>query len=719
MAQAVELVHEYSFAGEYSNSGWFMSWLDEDAANVSAQGAGLQLTGSKTINDSLFWAWNPDYEVTLRRHDVTGFAFAWGGSIAGEINPGDFLSAPFDFILDFTHTEPTFPAYDRTAVNWQLNVGFSEQVYTPEKWQGKPGNYNYLANSSVYGYTEVAGVYRYQGEMQVQAGNWSGTEPIQWYAVLTVDWSDALARMGWEDTHGSQNGDTLTMTAPAQFIDLDIVTGLGTASGRTRLIAEDFENIPGTVIETYGTFRVESAALFGNAGTFQVHNGGVLENSGTVRNLLGGVFGLSGQLANLGGAMFQNSGSFQGQYDGQFDNAGLLQNLGGASFQHEGTLTNTGTIQNQAGGTFGMAGLLQNLGGAIFQNSGSIENSGTIENAGLLQNLGGASFQNNGTLQNLTGGLLQNLGGASFQNAGTIENQLGGVFGNAGLLQNLGGASFQNVGTLNNLLGGVVNNHGSFTNSSNHTVNNDGVFNVHGELNNTETGVFNNNAAGELAIHDSGWFINQGQVNNSGVIANAGNVEIGAGGFISGPGSYVQSDGMTWVDGSLSGASVHINGGVLAGNGSVVSASAILLGDTAVLQPGGDYAAGKLSLDGDVEFSNVSILSMDVLGNQQGIGYDWLAVTGDVSLSGELILTFDYALQQGEVFTLLSSSDGIVSGRFDLTTFNGGVGYVSYDSHGVHLTLAAPVPEPQTWLMLLAGMGLLGLRLRSLGHRAG
>jgi hypothetical protein len=716
LAQAVELVHDYSFAGEYSNSGWFMSWLDDAAADALPQVTGLQLTGSKTIDDGLFWAWNPYYEVTLRRHDVTGFGFAWGGAITGEINPGDYLSAPFDFALDFTHTAPTFPAYDYTSVNWQLTVGFSDQVYEPENWQSVPGNNN-LSSSTVYGSTDVAGLYRYQGDMQVQAGNWTGTGPTQWFAVLTVDWFDPLASMGWEDTHGSRNGDTLTMTAPNQIIDLDIVTGLGTASGRTRTFTENHENIPGTVIETYGTVQIQSAALFGNAGTFRVHNGGVLENSGTFRNLLGGVFGQSGLLANLGGATFQNSGSFQGQYDGQFSNAGLLQNLGGASFQHEGTLTNTGTIQNQPGGTFGMAGLLQNLGGASFQNGGAAVNSGSIENAGLLQNLGGASFQNTGTVRNLPGGLLQNLGGASFQNAGTIENQLGGLFGNAGLLQNLGGASFQNIGTMNNLFGGVVNNHGSFTNSSNHTVNNNGVFNVHGELNNTETGVFNNNAGGELVIYDSGWFSNQGQVNNSGAIANAGYVEIGASGTISGSGSYVQSAGMTWVDGRLSGASVRFDGGVLAGNGSVASASTILLGDTAILQPGGDYAAGKLSLDGDVEFGDASVLSIDVLGNQQGIGYDWLAVTGDVSLDGELMLTFDYELQQGEVITLLISSGGVVSGRFDLTTFNGGFGHVSYDTHGVYLSLAAPVPEPQTWITLLAGIGLLGLRLRGKGRR--
>ncbi len=716
-AQAVDLVHEFSVVGEYSSSGWFMSWLDDAAADAVPNGGGLSLTGAKTIDDGLFWAWNPYYELTLRRYDVTGMAFAWGGSISGELNPGDFLAAPFDFTVDFTHTEPAFPAYDHTGVSWRLTVGLLEQPYTPDNWQTVPGNYGTLASSTVYGYTDTAGRYEYQGEMQVNVDNWTWVDSPYWFAVLTVDWTDPLARSGYEDTQGSLNGDTLTVSGNDQIIDLGLTTGLGTASGRTRVIAENYQNIPGKVIETYGTFKVEAAAVFGNAGTFRVNYGGVLENSGSFQNLLGGTVALSGLLKNLGGASFQNQGGFEGQYDGQLENAGLLANLGGASFQHQGTLINSGTVENHADANFSMSGLLQNLGGASFQNAGSLDNGGTIENAGLLQNLGGASFQNNGTVRNQSGGLLKNLGGAAFQNAGTVENQLGGVFDNAGLLQNLGGASFQNAGTLNNLFGGVVNNEGWFVNSSDHTVNNDGVFDVHGELDNTETGVFNNNAGGQLNVHDGGMFFNYGQVNNSGAIANAGYVEVGAGGAIEGAGSYIQSAGMTWVDGRLAAGTLRFDGGVLAGYGSVASPATILIG-AAVVQPGGDYAGGMLSVDGDLAFSDASILSMEVFGGEQGVDYDWLAVSGDLSLDGDLVLTLDYTLQEGEVLTLVSS-DGLISGRFDLAVVNGGVGYISYGAHGVYLSLAAPVPEPETWAMLLAGMGLLGRRLRALGRRAG
>ena len=714
-AQAVDLVHDFSVVGEYSSSGWFMSWLDDAAADAVPNGGGLGLTGSKTIDDGLFWAWNNYYELTLRRYDVTGMAFAWGGSIGGEVNPGDFLSAPFDFTVDFTHTEPAFPAYDRTGVSWRLTVGLTDQSYEPQTWQSLPGSYNYLASSTVYGYTDTAGQYAYQGEMQVNVENWAQIDSLHWYAVLTVDWTDPLARSGYEDTQGSLNGDTLTVSGNGQIIDLGLTTGLGTASGRTRVIAENYQNIPGKVIETYGTFKVEAAALFGNAGTFRVNNGGVLENGGSFQNMLGGTLGLSGLLKNLGGASFQNQGSFDGQYDGQLENAGLLANLGGASFQHQGTLINSGTVENHADASFSMSGLLQNLGGAAFQNGGSLDNGGTVENAGLLQNLGGASFQNNGTVQNQLGGLLKNLGGATFQNAGNVENQLGGVVSNAGLLKNLGGASFQNAGTVNNLFGGVVNNAGWFVNSSDHTVNNDGVFDVSGELDNTETGVFNNHAGGELNIHEGGMFFNYGQVNNSGAIANAGYVEVGTDAVIEGPGSYIQSGGMTWVDGRLSAGTLRFDGGVLAGYGTVASPAAIQIG-AAVVQPGGEYAAGMLAVEGDLAFSDASILSMEVFGGQQGIDYDWLAVSGDLSLDGDLVLTLEYELQAGEVLTLVSSG-GLISGRFDQAVVNGGVGYISYGAHGVYLSLAAPVPEPETWAMLLAGMGLLGRRLRALGCR--
>lgn len=83
------------------------------------------------------------------------------------------------------------------------------------------------------------------------------------------------------------------------------------------------------------------------------------------------------------------------------------------------------------------------------------------------------------------------------------------------------------------------------------------------------------------------------------------------------------------------------------------------------------------------------------------------------------------------VFTYLGSAfdadlDGIASGTFtlgpgDYSVFVGGVNYVAQigalinPAYGLSATLsvaAAPVPEPETWAMLLAGLGLVGFGVR-------
>ncbi len=83
------------------------------------------------------------------------------------------------------------------------------------------------------------------------------------------------------------------------------------------------------------------------------------------------------------------------------------------------------------------------------------------------------------------------------------------------------------------------------------------------------------------------------------------------------------------------------------------------------------------------------------------------------------------------VFTYMGSAfdadlDGVASGTFtlgpgDYSVFVGGVNYVAQigalidPAYGLSATLsvaAAPVPEPETWAMLLAGLGLIGFGVR-------
>lgn len=220
--EAANLLHDYSFSGEYSNSGWFMTGLDDGSADAATQGLGFKLTGTRSVDDGMFWAWNDSAQLTLRRYDVTGIAFAWGGTIQGPLAAGDTITAPFDFTVDFSHTTPAFPQFDDTYVGWELSVGVRDSGYTPEEWQPSP-DMNVIASQTEYGSAYEAGSHRFQGIVEFQADDWVAGNATDWFVVLKIDWHDALARGGYEDTQGTLNGDYLTVTIPNQSIDVDIV----------------------------------------------------------------------------------------------------------------------------------------------------------------------------------------------------------------------------------------------------------------------------------------------------------------------------------------------------------------------------------------------------------------------------------------------------------------------------------------------------------------
>lgn len=688
-ANAVTLLTDYSVVGEYSNSGWFMSWLDDAAADATPLGNGFKLTGSKTITDSLFWRWDDNVQATVRRYDVTGMAFAWGGAIDGALRPGDTLSAPFDLILDYTHTLPQFAAYDYFGVNWHLTVGLradGDSPYTPDFYRTLPTS-NSVSYVDAYGSVDQPGQFGFSGNLNISIDDWA-SQATHWYAVLTVDWNDALAQRGYEDTHGSHNGDTLTFTVPGDSIDLTIAQGKTTFAGET--------------IENNGGYTVPSWSILRTAGTFRNLSSATLRIEGTAETTEGGV------VQNLLGGLVQNAGTFRNLLGGLFGNAGTFDNEAG------GTVENSGTIKNMLGGLFGGAGQVTNNSDGVIENAGMMRGllGGSFDNYGKVDNLAGATIENEGSMQNMFGGLFGNAGtilnksGADFSNAGTFTNALGGLFGNAGTLTNQYSGLFGNIGTLNNALGGQLFNYGQFTNSSNHTVNNDGYFFTDGMLENTSTGVFNNN--GTVEIGYSGSLINDGEFNNEGAIANSGYVYVGAAGTIGGSGTYEQWYGYTMVDGTLSASQIALHGGYLAGSGVLTATASLTIDEGVSIMPGGEDAAGQLTIEGDFAPDANSGLLIDIKGAQQGTEYDLLAIAGEASLAGNLYLYMGYEPVAGTVFTILTATGG-VHGQF-ANIFAGGLQVAPiYGTDSVSIQFGAPVPEPGTYAMFLAGLGLLGL----------
>jgi hypothetical protein len=125
-----------------------------------------------------------------------------------------------------------------------------------------------------------------------------------------------------------------------------------------------------------------------------------------------------------------------------------------------------------------------------------------------------------------------------------------------------------------------------------------------------------------------------------------------------------------------------------------------------------------LAISGNFAQTAAGVFDVDL--NTLGAN-DLLNVSGTAMLGGTLALRCFAAcsLAVGDSIVILDSV-GDLSGSFasmTMTGFGGGAFSVVYDTIGDRVLLqvtqtVTAVPEPGTWAMLLAGMGLLALRRR-------
>ncbi len=224
-------------------------------------------------------------------------------------------------------------------------------------------------------------------------------------------------------------------------------------------------------------------------------------------------------------------------------------------------------------------------------------------------------------------------------------------------------------------------------------------------------GFSDNLAAGRFELRNGAAF------SATSAFANAGHVVVGAGsGFATAAGAtYTQTAGSTTVAGTLTTSSVELYGGLLSITGTVAG-SVNNYGGT-VDSPG---VPGKLTILGDFTQHAGGKLLLQIGGTERGMTYDWLSVGGTATLGGELEIVFlnGYIPAPGTSFDLMSYSN--VLGSFDTTRITG-IGGTSesfaFGPNGMSLTIN-PVPEPETYAMLLAGLGLLGFVARRKKQRA-
>jgi len=360
------------------------------------------------------------------------------------------------------------------------------------------------------------------------------------------------------------------------------------------------------------------------------------------------------QQLSIGGDATGNNGIATLRLDG-----GTLDVLGNAgiftTISNKGVLTGDGRLN----------GAVLNLGTVTAQNltlTGGLTNFGRVGgngrlNAELYNAEGGITRANNGERLELTG--------SGHSNSGTFDIDGGEIQISGGLANNLGGRILLNDGRL-----AVY----------------DGISNS-GQMQVTfgESDIF-----GAITTHSGGKIILSGNSNTT--FYDAVDVQ--------GDGELRISIGSTGV---FFGQVYQRTDSMFTGGGAKFYEGGLSVGDS----PGSGFDGG------DVTFGAGNTYLAEIGGTVAGSGFDFYAVSGSLTLGGTLKLVSwaGFTGQVGQNFDLFDW--GTLSGTFDNIDSSGMLlaSGATLDTHRLYIdgTISVTaVPEPETWAMLLAGLGLVG-----------
>lgn len=421
----------------------------------------------------------------------------------------------------------------------------------------------------------------------------------------------------------------------------------------------------------------------------------------TVTNEAGGIIrGMNGSGINLDG--FNGSQSATITNHGTIIGNGVSGDGDGLDVDGIANITNTGIIRSVNAFSKPADGLAFSEG--ISVGGGTIINSGTIE--GLV-----ASGNSNAVGRGITlagndigGGAREGL----YANA-TITNQSGGIIRGQSdsAIVTVGARSGYTV-TINNnagasIIGGGTANAAIKTGADNTVIVNAGI------VNGTSSGKAIEMGSGTNRLTITGGVIT-GSINGGSGGANTMVVNPGAGGSFAYAGAIsnfnkvdIQSGNVTFSGVSSYTGATQLSGGVLTLDGANR-----LSADSALLLNGGTLRLTNAGGANGQSFASLSLLdNSSVL-----LGGSSLTFGGLGSVVNGKTLTFTEATTGVYAFRLLGdySSDAAFLELLGGTHINGFAAQYSFD--GAYTTVRAAVPEPATYAMLFAGLGLIGMIAR-------
>lgn len=419
-----------------------------------------------------------------------------------------------------------------------------------------------------------------------------------------------------------------------------------------------------------------------------------------ISNADGGIIrGMNGSGINLDG--------YNASQTATIVNAGLITGNGitgdGDGIDADGIvhITNSGIIRSMNAFSAAGAGLAYSEG--ISMGGGSVTNSGTIEglvNAGNTNAVGrgitlAGNDLNNGTREGLYGNV-------------TITNLSGGIIRGQSdsAIVTVGAASGHTVTIINHsgasILGGGLVNAAIKTGPDNTIISSGGI------INGASSGKAIEMGSGKNSLTITGGQIS-GSINGGSGSQNTLSVEAGAGNSFAYSGAISNFSKVEVKSGdvSFSGISSYSGATQLSGGTLTLVGAQRLSADSALILNGGTLRLNNAGIDGQ-RFASLSLTAdSSVLLGGSSLTFGALGTLVDGTT-----LTFTEAASGVYAFRLLGdySANSSFLALLNATHINGQGATYAFD--GTYTKVLAAVPEPSTYAMLFAGLGLMGLVAR-------